>query len=195
MEQFDALDVIARTRGKVELDSLPSGDRLFPLWGGLTTALYLAEFLLWQCLHQPWCLWLWIGIPLVGIPLMILILRRDRERTHLRTRESRLVLNYWIFAAVAIGAGGFIFGFAGLYEMVENPMICLLLGIGAFLTGEVVRFRPMTVGGLAGAAIGIGAFLLQGELWSWQMLCVVAVAVVALLLPGLLFNQRVRRGV
>ena len=34
-ENFNALDVIARTWGKVELDSLPYGDRLFPLWGGL----------------------------------------------------------------------------------------------------------------------------------------------------------------
>lgn len=49
-ENFNALDVIARTRGKVELDSLPSGDRLFPLWGGLAAVFYLAEFLPWQML-------------------------------------------------------------------------------------------------------------------------------------------------
>ena len=194
-ENIDALEVIARTKGKVELDSLPSGDRLFRLWGGLAAIFYLAEFILWQWLHQEWCLWLWVGIPLLGIPFMILILRRDRERSHLRTRTSRLVLDYWIFAACSIGLGGFIFDFAGLYEMVENPLICLLVGIGAFITGGAVRFRPMTVGGLLGAAIGIGSFLLQGDLWPWQMLCVVAVAVVALIIPGCLFERYVRRGV
>ena len=194
-ENFDALEVIARTKGKVELDSLPSGERLLPLWGGLAAVFYLAEFLLWQWLHQEWCLWLWVGVPLLGIPFMILILRRDRERSHLRSRTSRLVLDYWIFAACAIGAGGFLFGFAGLYETVENPLICLLVGIGAFGTGGAVRFRPMTVGGLLGAAIGVGAFLLQGDLWPWQMLCVVAVAVAALIIPGCLFEQYVRRGV
>lgn len=195
MEQFDALEVIARTKGKVELDSLPSGDRLFPLWGGLAAFFYLAEFILWQWLHQEWCLWLWVGIPLLGMPLMILILRRDRQRSHLRSRTSRLVLDYWFFAACVIGAGGFLFGFAGLYETVENPLICLLVGIGAFVTGGAVRFRPMTVGGLLGAAIGIGTFLLQGDLWPWQMLCVVAVAVVALIIPGCLFERYVRHGV
>jgi hypothetical protein len=98
-------------------------------------------------------------------------------------------------AACVFGAGGFLFGFAGLYEMVENPLICLLAGIGAFITGEAVRFRPMMVGGLLGAAIGVGAFLLQGNLWPWQMLCVVAVAVVALIIPGCLFERFVRHGV
>ena len=70
MEQFDALEVIARTRGKVDMDGAPTGGKLFPLWGWLTAFFYLAEFVLWQLLHQEWCLWLWIGIPVFGLPLM-----------------------------------------------------------------------------------------------------------------------------
>ena len=84
MEQFDALDVIARTRGKVDMDGAPNGDRLFLLWGSLTAFFYLLEFLLWQVLHRDWCFWLWIGIPLLGLPLMSVILRRDHERKHMR---------------------------------------------------------------------------------------------------------------
>ena len=65
-ENFDALDVIAQTRGKVKMDDQPTGNYLFPLWGSLTVFFYLLEFALWQWLHQQWCLWLWAGIPLVG---------------------------------------------------------------------------------------------------------------------------------
>lgn len=195
MEQFDALEVIARTRGKVDMDSTPTGGKLFPLWGWLTAVFYSLEFASWQLWHQEWCLWLWIGIPVVGFPIMIAALRKDHERTHMRTHRSKLVLDYWIFAACAIGIGGFLFGFTGLYEMVENPMICLLVGIGAFVTGESARFRPMVVGGLAGAAIGICSFVLQGDLWTWQILAVVLVAVVALIVPGHLFEKRVKDGV
>lgn len=183
-ENFDALEVIARTRGRVEMDDMATGNRLFPLWGWLTVIFYLAEFICWLVFRQQWCLWLWIGIPLVGTPLMISIIRKDRELTHMRTRRSKLVLDYWIFAACAIGIGGFLFGFMGIYEMVENPMICLLVSIGAFITGEEMRFRPMIFGGLIGAAICLVAFLLQGELWYWQMLCVVFTALSALIVPG-----------
>ena len=195
MEQFDALEVIARTRGKVDMDGAPTGGKVFPLWGWLTAFFYLAEFVLWQWLHQEWCLWLWIGIPVLGLPLMAVILRREHERVHMRTRVSKLVLDYWIFAACAIGLGGFVFGFAGVYEVVENPMICLLVGIGGFITGEATRFRPMIVGGLIGAAMGIGAFLLQGELWVWQMLVIVAVAVIVLIVPGYMFEKSSKHGV
>ena len=190
MERFDALDVIARTRGKVDMDSMSeAGGMLFPMWGWVTACFYLLEFVVLYFLHQEWGIWLWTGIAVVGIPLMVLILRKYREREHIRTRTSRLVLDYWIFAACAIGLGGFLFGFSGVYMSVENPMICLLLGIGAFITGEATRFRPMIVGGLVGAAIGLCAFLLQGDLWVWQTLCIVLVAIVSLIIPGYLFEK------
>lgn len=194
-DTFDALEVIVRTRGKVNMDGAPTGGMLFPLWGWLTAVFYLAEFVCWQWLHQEWCLWLWMGIPVVGLPLMAFLLRKEHERVHMRTRGSRLVLDYWIFTACAIGLGGFLFGFFGLYEVIENPMICLLVGIGAFITGEEVRFRPMIAGGLVGAAIGLGAFLLQGELWVWQMPAIVLVAVLALVVPGYMFEKRSKHGV
>ncbi|MBO4475801.1 MAG: hypothetical protein J5737_03665 [Bacteroidales bacterium] len=193
-ENFDALEVIARTRGKVSMDDRPRGNYLFPLWGWLTAFFYLLEFLLWQWLHLEWCLWLWVGIPLVGIPLTVVIINKDHERNHMRTRRSKLVLDYWIFASFAIGLGGFLFGFTGVYEIAENPLICFIVGLGAFITGEELRFRPMIVGGLTGAAIGIGAFVLQGELWTWQMLCIVLCAVSALIIPGYLFERNSKHG-
>ena len=194
-ENFDALDVIARTRGKVDMDSAPTGDGLFVLWGSVTAFFYLLEFILWQVFRAEWCLWLWIGIPVVGIPVMCFLIRKDRERTHMRSRRSKLVLDYWIFTACAIGLGGCFFGFMDIYAIAENPMICLLVGIGAFITGEETRFRPMIVGGLAGTMLGIASFALQGEIWVYQTLCIVVVAIVALIIPGLLYHRFHRHGV
>ena len=194
-ENFDALEVIAQTRGKVELDERPTGGGLFPLWGLLTAGFYLAEFVTWQVFHQMWCFWLWIGIPVVGVPLMTVIIRDDHRRTHMRTHRSRLVLDYWILAACAIGIGGFLFDFSGIYQIVENPLICILVGIGAFITGEEARFRPMIIGGIVGFAVGIASFILKGDLWIWQLLCVAFTAIAALIIPGYLYKKRIRNGV
>ena len=194
-ENFDALEVIARTRGKVKMDDVHTGSKLFPLWGWLTAFFYLLEFALWQWTCQYWCMWLWIGIPVIGIPLMVTIIKKDHERSHMRTRDSKLVLDYWIFAACAIGIGGFVLGFLGVYEVAENPLICLLVGIGAFITGESRRFRPMIIGGIVGAGIGILSFILQGELWPWQMLCIVATAISSLIIPGHLFEKSIKNGI
>ena len=97
-ENFDALEVIARTRGKVKMDDVPTGDRLFLIWGWPTVAFFGLMFVLWHMLRQDWCLFVWAGIPLVGIPLMVRELRKDRQRRHMRTISSKTILDYWIFA-------------------------------------------------------------------------------------------------
>ncbi len=188
-ENLDALEVIARTRGRVNMDDQPSGYKLFPMWGWLSAFFYLLGFVLVKFFGLEWGVWTWIGIPVVGAPMMAIILKKDHERTHIRTRRSKLVLDYWIFAACIIGIGGFLFGFLGLYEMVENPLICILVGLGAFITGEELRFKPMIICGALGVGIALGSFLLQGELWVWQMLCVVITSLVSLVLPGYMFEK------
>ena len=188
-ENFDALDVIARTRGKVDMDSTPTANPLFVLWGSVTAFFYLLEFIFWPIYQAEWCLWLWIGVPVIACPLMVIILKKDRDRSHMRSRRSKIVLDYWIFTGTAICLGGFLFGFADVYYVAENPMICLLVGIGAFITGEATRYKPMVICGLIGAAIGIGAFTLQGDLWYWQMLAVVVTAVIALIIPGVMYKR------
>ena len=194
-ENFDALEVIARTRGKVKMDDVPTGDRLFLIWGWPTVAFFGLMFVLWHMLRQDWCLFVWAGIPLVGIPLMVRELRKDRQRRHMRTISSKTILDYWIFAGAVCFFGGFAFGFTDLTFVCFYPLIGALIGIGAFITGELARFRPMIIGGLAGAAAGIGAFFLQGPLSDWQILCVAVAALLSLVIPGLLYSRRLKDGV
>lgn len=68
--------------------------------------------------------------------------------------------------------------------------IGLLIGIGAFVSGQVIRFRPKTIGGIIGAVIGILSFTLQGDLWTWQMLTLSLASVAALVIPGFLYFQQ-----
>ena len=44
-ENLDALDVIARTRGKVQMDESPTGDSLFLVWGWPAAVFFLLDIL------------------------------------------------------------------------------------------------------------------------------------------------------
>ena len=189
-ENFDALEVIAQTKGKVNLDSAPTSNNIFLIWGWPTVRSFIAMFVLWRLLHQEWCFFTWVFIPLVGAPLMIRQTRKDRNRTHIRTHDQKILLDYWIFAGAMCAIGGFALGFSSLSEICFYPLISILIGIGGFITGEVLRFNPMIVCGLAGAAIGLGSFFLQGDIWDWQIPAVALVAFVSLIIPGYLFKKR-----
>ena len=140
-------------------------------------------------------MWVWLAAVIIGWPWMIVLIRRDHDRTHRRTHESKIILDLWIFIGVLCAVGGLALGFADLFESLAMPLIGLLIGIGAFVSGQVIRFRPKTIGGIIGATIGLLSFTLQCDLWTWQMLTLSLASVVALVIPGFLYKKSIRNGV
>jgi hypothetical protein len=87
----DELDIIARTRSEVIGKNDLTGENLFLAWGYPTAIVLLLEFAALMWLNEDWCVWLWMGIPLIGTPLMIYFMHKDYERTHSRTFEQNVI--------------------------------------------------------------------------------------------------------
>lgn len=182
------LEIIAQTRNEVLGRKDHTGVNLFLVWGYPTTFFLLVEFaalLLW---NENWCSWLWVGIPLVGAPLMIHIKRKDFERTGRRTINESLAVELWLFIGFACFLSGLGTGFAGLFEQCYCTIQGVLVGFGCFLTGSISRFRPVKVCGLIGSVLSFSCLFFQGDLWPWQLFMTAIFTVVALIIPGHLFR-------
>jgi hypothetical protein len=187
------LDLITRIRGEVMNRKEHTGVNLFLLWGYPTVFVFMAEFVALKVWRIYLCEWLWVFIPLVGVPLMVYFLRKDYERTGHRTLEANLALQMWMFIGGASCLSGFTTDIAGVYESCYCLLQGLLIGMGSFLTGVISRFPPMRVCGLAGALLSFGCLAFQGEQWPWQLLITAIVTIVALIIPGHLSRQTVKR--
>lgn len=191
-EVTQELDIIAHIRSEVTGRKVPTGENLFLAWGYPTAFFLLLEFAALMLWHENWCEWLWMGIPLVGAPLMMYYLKKDYERTGRRTREQSVILQMWICVGFLSCIGGATMGFAGVFEIVYCTFQGLLIGLGCFMTGLILRFRPKTVCGLIATGLSFMSLFFQGELWHWQLLVASIVAIVALIIPGHLFHQYVK---
>ena len=187
------VDIIARTRSEVLRHKELTGENLFLAWGYPTAILLLMEFAALQLWHKDWCSWLWIGIPLVGAPLMFYFLNKDYSRTHRRTLTENTILVMWIFIGCASCVGGTVMGFAGVFPICYCAFQGLLIGMGCFMTGVVMHFRPKTVCGIIASLLSALPLFFQGDLWPWQLLIASLIAVVALIIPGHLFRRYVRK--
>jgi hypothetical protein len=98
----------------------------------------------------------------------------------------------WICVGFLSCIGGATMGFAGVFEIVYCTFQGLLIGLGCFMTGLILRFRPKTVCGLIATGLSFMSLFFQGELWHWQLLVASIVAIVALIIPGHLFHQYVK---
>ena len=187
------LDIINRIRGEVYSRKEHTGVNLFLVWGYPTIVVFLLEFaaLLWW--NVSLCEWLWVGIPLVGAPLMRYFVKKDFERTGRRTVEENIAMQTWFFIGAASALSGFITGISGVYEQCYCLIQGLLIGMGVFLTGVISRFRPMRVGGIIGALLSFFSLLFQGDAWHWQLLIVAIVTIIALIIPGHISRYYVKK--
>ena len=124
MTQRDELNIIAHIRGKVNNHQEPTGENLFLAWGYPTAIFFFVESVALMLLGKNWCEWLWLGIPVVGTPLMIHFLRKDYNRTGHRTLDANIILQMWIYVGFVSVIGGATMGFAGVFEM----LYCTFLG-------------------------------------------------------------------
>lgn len=188
----NGLDIIARIRGEVSNHQEPTGENLFLAWGYPTAFFLIIEFWALMLWDEVWCEWIWLGIPLVGTPLMVHFLRKDFDRTGNRTLNSKVILQMWIYIGIVSFIGGLSIGNAKLFESFYCMFQGLLIAMGCFITGIILRFRPKTVCGIIGTALSFPCLFFQDDQWPWQLLITAFVTIVALIIPGHLFKQYVK---
>ncbi|MBR4368971.1 MAG: hypothetical protein IKP52_06690 [Prevotella sp.] len=192
MNTAKELNIITQTRGEVMSHQELTGENLFLAWGYPTVIVLLLEFAALMLWNEDWCMWLWAGIPLIGAPLMIYFLRKDYERTHSRTHDQNNILVMWIFVGFACCIGGFVMGCTGVFQKAFFAFLCLLCGMGCFMTGIILHFRPKTVCGIVASLLSAVPLFFQDDLWPWQLLVTAVIVTIALIIPGHLFRHYVK---
>ena len=192
MATKDELEMIAHIRSEVMGRKEVTGENLFLAWGYPTAIVLLLEFAALLIWNEFWCHWLWVGIPLIGVPLMIYFLNEDYERTHRRTLDPNVILMMWIFIGFASFIGGLAMGFADVFPLCYCSYQGLLCGLGCFMTGIILHFRPKIVCGIIASALSAVPLFFQGDLWPWQLLVTSITVIISLVIPGHLFRRYVK---
>lgn len=192
MTTTDELDIISRMRGEVMSRNEPVGENIFLAWGYPTAIVLLIEFAALLIWNEDWCAWLWMGIPFIGVPLMMYFMNEDYERTRHRTLDQNVILMMWIFIGFASAIGGASMGFAGVFPQCYCAFQGLLCGLGCFMTGIILHFRPKTFCGIIASVLSALPLFFQGDVWPWQLLVLSVIVTIALIIPGHLFRHYVR---
>ena len=187
------LEIISQIRCEVMSQKELTGENLFLAWGYPTAIVLFLEFLALIIWNEDWCMWLWIGIPLIGVPLMIYSLNEDYERTHRFTLDQNVTLLMWIFIGFASFIGGGSMGFAGVFPLCYCAFQGLLCGMGCFMTGIILHFRPKTICGIQASLLSAVPLFFQGDLWPWQLLVTAINITISLIIPGHLFRRYVHK--
>jgi hypothetical protein len=128
--------------------------------------------------------WL-ILMPLGGV-LSILLSKKQQREERVRTWFDEVMKYLWI----AFGAVLFIILFTMGYQKVNLfPLIIALYGLGLFITGGVLKFRPLLFGGIISWVIAMVSIFLTGE---YVTLCLALSVLTGYIVPGYMLQKQWR---
>jgi hypothetical protein len=117
----------------------------FLLWGALVIIASFAQYALAQMQFQanyiPWYI-----MPVVGIPLAIIYEVRKKKHEKVKTHFDRIFGYLWTAVGITIFAVIFISIKSGINSPI--PFILAVVGLGTLVSGGIVRFTPLIIGGV-----------------------------------------------
>lgn len=163
---------------------------LYLLWGWVVLLCSVAEFILLRIqFEKHYLVW---TVTWAAVIYQIFFLRRKRRKEKVRTYTDDIVKYVWItfiimmfLAAVLIGA---IQG-AAYYKLID-PLFLVLYGMPTFLSGIILRFKPLMWGGIGCWFLSVLCTVIPVE---FHLLLVSAAMIIAWIVPGYLLRLKFRK--
>ncbi|MFY0608054.1 MAG: hypothetical protein JXR10_15145 [Cyclobacteriaceae bacterium] len=154
LSENESLQLITEMIGKAQKNYRSGGSFHFLLWGWVVMLANLAHYLLmiYSTYEHPYIVWL-ATFP-AGIISAIYGARQSNSR-RVKTHFDSIHSQVWIAASVGIFISIL---FMGKLSFNHNCVILLFAGIGTYITGNLLRFKPLIAGGVSLALASVIAF-------------------------------------
>lgn len=152
----ESLQIITGMIGKAKSNFARGGSFYFLLWGSFIALADFGHFGLMKFTdyNHPYIVWLLV-IPAVIITIVYSI-RKAGKRRVVPSSFDRIYGKLWwaIFVCILM-----VLAFMSNLNYQTTPVILLFSAVGTYVTGEVLRFRPLIFGGVGLAICATIAFL------------------------------------
>ncbi|MDF2437535.1 MAG: hypothetical protein K0Q95_1911 [Bacteroidota bacterium] len=169
-------EMISAAKNDMKADSF-----IFLLWGWLVFIASISQFILAQ-IHSVYQSLPWMLMPVGGIVTVVYSIRQGKkDKTKTAVTESLKFT--WIAFTVALCI---IMFFNSMQFLQVLPCIMVLYGMGLFLSGGALQFKPLMYGGIFCWICSIAGFEVQN---IWQLLILAAAVLGGYIIPGYLLKS------
>ncbi|HET9057690.1 MAG TPA: hypothetical protein VFN30_12670 [Chitinophagaceae bacterium] len=160
------------------------GSKYFLLWGWLTVAVILGQFILKVIVKYPHHYYVWFLL-IIGIAINIYWKRADGKKIKVKTYISESMEFLWSGMGVTFLVISLLFIKIGYHYC--YPFYILLYGLGTFVTGKILKFKPFIFGGFCAWVLSIAAVQFN---FDYQMLFAVAALLISYIIPTYIFRMK-----
>jgi hypothetical protein len=161
----------------------------FLLWGWLVFVASTSQYTLLKMGYPAESNYTWaILMPLGGIISMVRGFR-DGKKQKVKTYTEEMLNSVLIAFIVALFIVLIFMSIHGGWEL-AYPMIMMVYGMWLFISGSVLKFKPLIIGGIINFGCCIGGFYIH----TYELILLLSFAVLAgYIIPGHLLNAKFKR--
>lgn len=188
-EEFSPQESLRLIQSMIEKTKQDMGDNSihFLLWGWITLVACIGQYLLKNVFNyeKHYMVWLLI-IPGVIISAYLGIKEKETKRADTYIGDSMKYL--WMGMGISFFVLSMILSRFGWNNNVF-PFFMLLYGLGTFVSGQFLRFKPLVYGGLAAWALAIASAYFN---YDYQMLFGAVAILVSYIIPAYLLRYKIK---
>ena len=159
----------------------------FLVWGWITFIACTGQFVLkhiynYERHYQVW----WLIV--VGVIFSIYRGITDDKKQKVRTYIGDSMSYLWIGMGIAFFVLSMILSVIGWGSSVF-PFFMLLYGLGTFISGNFIRFRPLIVGGIIAWALAVSATFVEED---YQILFAAAAILFSYIIPAYMLRRKTK---
>lgn len=202
LTEKESLEVITSMIARTKVRYLGSGNILL-MWGYLAVFTSILVWILLAATQQNVWNWLWFAIPVIGMPLNSIMVRREKRTDGAVTYSDKITSHLWsIFGVSEIVLTFICLGFSLIggikcwtamivYTLIAAPFAEIAQGL-------IVKEKSLAWGGIVGLAIGmVLVCCVTGKiplLANWFMPLFILFWVVMMIVPGHIINHKAKKG-
>lgn len=160
------------------------------MWGWLLFAAGITEYIIAVVMEQPnsWLVWPAQGI--IGRVVTAIYTARKSKKTQAATLVDRVITGLWmVYIATLILLIVFT---VMVYKTTPTPSVLILTGLPTFLSGYILKFKPLMVGGVIFWIMGSVAYFIPVE---WTSFMFSAAILLGYIIPGYMLQAKEEKDV
>ncbi len=186
----ESLHLIESMINKVK-DRFNEDGHLYLFWGWLIFFSSIGEFILYNYVHYEKHYLVW-SLTWVALVYQVFYLVKKHKKARVRTYTGHLIGYVWLAYVILCFLIGYLNGriMGDRYFYHIFPTVLALYGMPLFLTGVIIRFKPLVLGAFSCWLLSIAAAFLPYE---YQMLCLSVAMIFGWIIPGYMLRAKYKR--
>ena len=172
--------MITRTKQDISDSSIH-----FLVWGWITFIACTSQFVLKSIFNYEKHYMVWL-LTIVGIVFSNWYSFKQEKTRKVKTYVGDSIKHLWIGMAIAYFVLSMILTKTG-WDKEVFPFFIILYGLGTFISGNIIQFRPLVVGGIMAWILAVGSAFAN---YDYQMLFAAGAILVSYIIPAYMLRSR-----